>query len=177
MSSAKNDPVAAFRDPELAKGIERAVQIAVSKEWVGDRPSTYSVMSDLYLKMQRSQATEVVEQSQFFPWVCKSIRNLLIDRARKRHALIRGGGVSKVPLEEAQPAGKLPMIERVEFAEIMSKLDQEDPEAAEVIDMRFVCGMTETEVAQALDISRSTVTARFLRAKGKLLADLGGSVE
>lgn len=166
-----------FEDPEFLKRLEQIVRAMKAGERADRAPSTYSLINDVFLRCNAGAGQALRLTAEDLGLICRLVRNTLIDRARSEGRLKRGGGRHRDALEGLEVSGAASLIEQIEFKEAMEKLEQEDPDGAQVIDMRFVCGMTEDEIASALGVSRRTISARYARARGLLRTLLYGESE
>lgn len=94
--------------------------------------------------------------------VAKMIRATCVDLARERNAGKRQG--QKVSLSLAQLEEESP-LDLLDLDAAISQLAQRDPLAAEVTEMRFFSGLSESETSKALDVSRATVTRKWKFAR------------
>jgi RNA polymerase sigma factor (TIGR02999 family) len=100
------------------------------------------------------------------------MRRIIVDHARRRNGLKRGGGQAYVPLEEARDH-RIVLDGRIaEISDALTRLEQLDPRPASVVEMRFFGGLTEQEIAGVLEISVATVKRDWEFARSWLLAQL-----
>ena len=104
----------------------------------------------------------------FFAAAAEAMRRILIDRARAKAALKRGGDLQRVEFEEIQhPAAKRP--ERLlELDEALTKLEVQDPQKAQLVKLRFFAGLTNKQAAAALRISSATADRHWAFARAWL---------
>jgi len=104
----------------------------------------------------------------FFGAAAEAMRRILIDRARARTALKRGGDMRRVEFEELDhPAANKP--ERLlELDEALQKLEQEDAQKAELVKLRFFAGLTNKQAAKVLSISPATADRAWAYARAWL---------
>jgi RNA polymerase sigma factor (TIGR02999 family) len=96
-------------------------------------------------------------RAHFFAIASTVMRRIVIDRARKQNAEIRGGAYKKVPLDEAlvysdERSEALILLDRA-----LNKLTEFDPRQSQVVEMRFFGGLTTKEIAEVLGVSENTV--------------------
>ncbi|MBV8898220.1 MAG: RNA polymerase subunit sigma-70, partial [Acidobacteriaceae bacterium] len=103
------------------------------------------------------------------------IRRILVDHARTRDALKRGGGIAKLSLEEgiAAPVDKEPDVLAVDDA--LRDLSNIDPQQARIVELRFFAGLTIEETAEVLHVSPSTVKRDWILAKAWMYRALSAS--
>ncbi|WP_460759663.1 ECF-type sigma factor [Lysobacter fragariae] len=106
-------------------------------------------------------------RSHFFHVVAQATRQVLVDRARRRLSEKRGSGVQALPLSQAEGVGVVDRDEDlVRVDEALSDLREADPRQARIVEMTYFGGFSREDIAQALEISLSTVDRdlRFARA-------------
>lgn len=108
----------------------------------------------------------------FFGAAAEAMRRILIDRARAKAAQKRGGDHKRVEFEELEhPAAKRP--ERfLLLDEALTKLEQQDPQKAQLVKLRFFAGLTNKQAAAALDISSATADRQWAFARAWLKTEI-----
>jgi RNA polymerase sigma factor (TIGR02999 family) len=109
----------------------------------------------------------------FFGAAAEAMRRILIDSARRRQARKRGGDLVREDLEEAEIAAPVASIDVVALDDALRRLSEVDPEAAEVVKLRFFAGLTIKEAAATLDISPRKADSLWAYARAWLYAELG----
>ena len=101
----------------------------------------------------------------FFGAAAEAMRRILVEQARKRARLKRGGDVTVEPMDADQLAIEAPGVDVLSIDEALQKLEASDPRAREIVNLRCFVGLTIPETAAALGVSESTVERewRFLR--------------
>jgi RNA polymerase sigma-70 factor, ECF subfamily len=97
-----------------------------------------------------------------------AMRQVLIDHARSRNALKRGGGAIRQPLMDPESPNALDRLDWLALDEILSQLAALDERQAAIVEMRFFAGMTVDETALALGVSSRTVELDWKMAKAWL---------
>ena len=95
-------------------------------------------------------------RAHFFAAAGEAMRRILVEHARKKHSLKRGGGVVKEELLDSTLVLAAPPEELLAIHEALEKLSSEDPQAAELVKLRYFVGMTMEEAATAMDLSTRT---------------------
>jgi RNA polymerase sigma factor (TIGR02999 family) len=104
----------------------------------------------------------------FFAAAAEAMRRILVDNARRRARLKRGGGLRRTHLPELQLTLNAPAEELMALDEALSKLAQEHPEKADLVKLRYFAGLTNEEASQALGISTATAERRWAFARAWL---------
>src|SRR5207248_8429058 len=102
------------------------------------------------------------------------MRRIMVDHARQRHALKRGGAVQKVTLDEAALVTETRAAELLALDEALENLAVFDPRMSKIVEMRYFGGLTNEEIAQVLKIHPNTVMRDLSAAKAWLYAALSG---
>lgn len=130
-----------------------------------------ALLNDALLKLTLSaQAPAVADRSHFARIVARAMRQVLVDRARRRMSDKRGSGVVPLslsdsldaPLESASPE------ELVALDDALGTLARLDPRAASVVELRVFAGLTIDETAQALELHPSAVNREWAHASSWL---------
>lgn len=98
----------------------------------------------------------------------RTMRDVLVERARRKASLKRGGDWERVDWESAARVAVDHPDELIMLDEAMERLDEESPEAAEVVRLKFFAGLTSEEAASILEISRRSVERRWAFARAWL---------
>ena len=100
------------------------------------------------------------------------MRRILIDRARKRHNVKRGGDVRKVPLDEAAVVSREPAADFIALDEALTRLEAIDERKSRVVELRFFGGLNIEETAEVLSVSPATVQREWSMAKAWLYREI-----
>jgi RNA polymerase sigma factor (TIGR02999 family) len=84
------------------------------------------------------------------------MRRILVDHARKQRADKRGGGAAKVEFVESVIEANAPPEEILSLHEVLTELEHEDPQAAELVKLRYFIGLSMQEAADALGLKKRT---------------------
>ena len=135
----------------------------------GHTLSTTALVNEAYLRFIEQRQLRAEDRPQFFAVAATTMRRILVDYARTRKRLKRGGGQQPVPLEDVEPF--LTVEEADEVLALDAALDRLaalQPRAAQVIQCRFFSGMTLEETAQVLGISLKTAQRDWIAARAWL---------
>jgi RNA polymerase sigma factor (TIGR02999 family) len=111
-------------------------------------------------------------RAQFFTAAAEAMRWILIDHARRKLTRKRGGDRVRAPLDDVAFEIECPPDELIAIDEALKKLEMENPQAAEVVKLRYFAGMTVPEAATVLGISPRTVDRTWQGAKAWLFREL-----
>jgi len=125
-----------------------------------------ALVNEAYLRLLHGDDSSFENRAHFFSAAASAIRRVLVDHARKRACQKRGGGYRRVNLDPLPPRADIKDERLILLDEALKKLAIVDPTKARLVELRFLAGLTESEAAQTLGVSRSTVARdwRLLRA-------------
>jgi RNA polymerase sigma factor (TIGR02999 family) len=135
---------------------------------------TTALVHEAYLKLVGPTGTEVESRAHFLALAARAMRHILCNYARDRRALKRGGGLERLPLDEAvalpDPATPTDDLADtlVSLDEALKRLEQLDPRQGKVVECRFFGGLTVAETAIALGVSPRTVKRDWVVAQAWL---------
>ncbi len=109
----------------------------------------------------------------FFAAAAEAMRRILVEAARQKSRLKRGGHLRRVDLDKADPAADGSPHEVLAVDDALSKLTEEDPHAAELIKLRYFAGFSIEEAAEMIGMSRTTAYDQWEYAKAWLRCELG----
>ncbi|HYP12473.1 MAG TPA: sigma-70 family RNA polymerase sigma factor [Bryobacteraceae bacterium] len=133
---------------------------------------TTALVHEAYLRIVRSEPIDWQNRAHFYAVAAQQLRRVLLDHARRVLSKKRGGDVIKLSLWDSD-AGVLSLDERLlAVDEALVRLESLDARAAKVVELRFFGGLTESDAAEALQISRATLRRDWEFAKTWLAAQL-----
>ena len=138
------------------------------------RPPTALVHDAWFHLVGERGRTRFANRAHFFGAAAQAMRRILIDRARRRHAEKRGGGVEHLDLDAIDVAATAGDTTLLRIDEALEKLAREDPPSAEVVRLRFFVGLKLDEAAEALGISERTAKRYWQFARAWLYDELQG---
>jgi RNA polymerase sigma factor (TIGR02999 family) len=110
----------------------------------------------------------------FFAAAAEAMRHILVDSARRKRRAKHGGGRRRVPLDDAVPAAPASADDLLALDEALTRLAAEDPEAAQLVQMRYFAGLSVEEAAESLGMARATAYRHWTFARAWLLEELAG---
>ncbi len=127
-----------------------------------------ALVHEAYLKLIDQTRVEWQGRAHFFAVAAQAIRRILVDHARQKNSLKRGGGRTKLSLDERLIASFERSIDTLALDEALRKLADTHPRHARIIEARFFGGMTIQDTATVLDISTATVEREWRYARAVL---------
>jgi RNA polymerase sigma factor (TIGR02999 family) len=111
-------------------------------------------------------------RSHFLVAASEAMRRLLVESARRKQAIKRGGGACRVEFEPADSIVMDELIDLLALDEALVKFAQDEPLKAKLVQLRFFAGLTMREVAEVLGISLATAERHWTFARTWLFAEL-----
>jgi RNA polymerase sigma factor (TIGR02999 family) len=133
-----------------------------------------ALVHEVYLRLFGDTDIEWVDRVHFFRVAGRQMRHILADYGRAARAEKRGGHLAKLSFSEAQGFVWQRPEDLLALEEALSRLEQISQRAGEIVELRFLCGFTEKEAAEALGISVATLKRDWAFAKGFILRLLTG---
>ena len=131
-----------------------------------------ALVHEAYLKLVDEKRVEWRNRTHFYAIAANSMRRILVDDFRRRAADKRGGGTTKVSLDEGDGVSELRAMDLLSLDEALEKLATLDERQAKLIELRFFGGMTNDEIAAVLDIAVATVKREWRTARAWLHSQL-----
>ena len=160
--------------PMVHAELRRIARGFMRKERVGHSLQTSALVNEAYLRLIDARHIDWQNRAHFFAISASLMRRILVDLARERQARKRGGSAERVVLDEGLIAGPERNEDLVALDEALKALAAVDERKSLVVELRFFGGLTEVEIAEALQISPETVRRDWRLAKAWLLVFLGG---
>lgn len=111
-------------------------------------------------------------RSHFLGLAARAMRQVLVDRARRRQALKRGGAWERTTLGDVAGAAGVSPEELIALDDALTRLGAQDPRLRDVVQYRYFGGLTDQEIAAALGVTERTVQRDWQRARAWLHAEL-----
>ena len=133
-----------------------------------------ALIHDAYLRLVQQNQPEWQSRSHFFRFAAHLMRQVLVDHARSAKAAKRGGQLQFIPVEGMDVSSQEDLVELLSVDEALNKLASFDERKARILEFKFFGGMTDQEVADALDTSLRTVERELRLAKAWMSETLAG---
>ena len=127
---------------------------------------TTSLVHESYLRLFKAGSLEAADKGQFMAYAARVMRSVVVDFVRRRAAERRGGDAVRVELDADVAAPADPREREVmRIHEALEELSAIDQRLVQVVEMRYFAGMTEEQVAEALQLSRRSVARDWEKAR------------
>ena len=160
--------------PLVYDELRRLAASYLRRERPGQTLQATALVHDAYLRLLQDSQLSWQNRAHFFGIAARSMRQILIERARARHAAKRGGDRVRVTFDPDLIVGTREPIDFEALDDALTRLAALDPDLARVVEVRFFGGLSIEETAEAMAISPATVKRRWTLAKAWLARDLGG---
>jgi RNA polymerase sigma factor (TIGR02999 family) len=154
--------------PMVYEELHRLAHHQLAGERAGHTLQTTALVNEAYLKLVDQKHVKWQSRFHFFSIAAKLMRRILIDYARSRQFAKRGGGASKLPLDEAIVITPERALELIDLDEALTALAAYDERKARIVELRFFSGLSIEETAQLLEVSPATVMRDWTLAKAWL---------
>jgi len=160
--------------PLIQPELQRLAHRYMSRERPGHTLQTTALLDDAYLQLADETPPQWKNRAHFFAVAAQLMRRLMIDHARQRQALKRGGGTIRVALDESAAVTQTRADELLALDEALENLATFEARKARVVELRYFGGLTMEEIAEVLKIHVNTVTRDWTSARAWLRAALSG---
>jgi RNA polymerase sigma factor (TIGR02999 family) len=161
--------------PDAYRELRAVAARLLSQERPGHTLAATALVNEAYLRLNANgQPAPVVDRKHFFALAARVMRNVLVDHASARKADKRGAGATHVTLSgaEASAAQQADVVDVLSVHEALALLEQTDPRAAQVTELKVFGGLQIAEIAEALGVSEPTVKRDWIFAKAWLSRQL-----
>jgi RNA polymerase sigma factor (TIGR02999 family) len=163
---SRSEPLASEKLlPLVYDELRRLAAARMASEAAGHTLQPTALVHEAWLRLVSETDRNWENRAHFFRAAAQAMRRILIDRARQKASLKRGGGRERLDIEELDLAAASPDDRLLLIDEGLQQLEREDPESAQIILLKFFTGLTNKEAARTLGISESTVERRWAFAK------------
>ncbi len=166
------DPAVNALLPLVYDELRRLAAAYLRRERPGQTIQATALVHEAYLRLLKDKPDRWQNRAHFCAIAAHSMRQILIERARARGALKRGGVQARVTLDEGLLAADSPHIDLLALDEALQRLEAIDPEQARLVELRFFGGLTIEEAAEAMNISAATVKRHWTIARAWLAREL-----
>ncbi len=158
--------------PLVYEELRRLAAQKMANEKPGQTLQATALVHEAYIRLVGSESRSWNSRTHFFCAAAEAMRRILIENARRKRRLKRGGGQEKVSLDDVDIAVKEPAEDIVALDEALQKLALEDPTKANLVKLRYFAGLTTKQAAKMLDISQATAERYWSYARVWLFYEL-----
>jgi RNA polymerase sigma factor (TIGR02999 family) len=164
--------------PIVYEELRRLAAQKLAAEKPGQTLQATALVHEAYLRIVGSEQVQPWDSRRhFFAAAAEAMRRILIDQARRKLSVKRGGDRKRLPLDDLPPLAGLtgkPVEDLLALDEALKQLEAEDPIKAQLVKLRYFAGTSLEETAQLMDISPTTAKRYWIYARSWLYGKLHG---
>jgi RNA polymerase sigma factor (TIGR02999 family) len=162
--------------PLVYDDLRRLAAHRLAHEAPGQTFEPTALVHEAYLRLLGAEAGAPWDgRAHFFAAAAEAMRRILVENARRKRSLKRGGGVVRQPLEEAELLAPEPREDLLALDEALTELAATDRAAADLVQLRYFGGLSIPEAAQVLGISPRTANRLWTYARAWLHQQIKGA--
>jgi len=158
--------------PEVHKELHRIAERYMASERPGHDLQATALVNEAYLRLVDWKHIRWADRAHFFAMAANMMRRVLVDHARRRDRLKRGGEVIHVSLVDAARVAGPARADVLALNDALDRLERVDPRKSRIVEMRFFGGLSLEETAEALHVSVATVRRDWAFARAWLFREL-----
>jgi len=154
--------------PAVYQELRQLAAQKLSRERPGQTLQATALVHEAYLRLVGVENQMWKGRTHFFAAAAEAMRRILIENARRKHRLKRGGNEQRVDVDEAEIAIEGPSEDLLALDEALVRLEAADKTKAELVKLRYFAGLTLEQAAELLEISPSTAKRHWTYARAWL---------
>ena len=154
--------------PLVYEELRKLAVVRMANEKAGQTLQPTALVHEAWMKIAGDGGEHFANRRHFFKAAATAMQQILIDSARRKQRVKHGANQIGDELHESRIAVSAPSEELLAVNDALATLALEDPQAAEVVQMRYFVGMTVPEIADALDLAPRTVDRHWAFARAWL---------
>lgn len=158
--------------PLVERELHRIARHYMHRENPGHTLQTTALVNEAYIRLVNQREVRWQNRAHFFGIAAQIMRRILLNHARNRHRVKRGGGAMQVSLSEAAVVSEEKSAELVALDEALERLAEVDERKARVVELRYFGGLSVEESAEVLGVSQVTVMRDWNMAKAWLTREM-----
>ena len=159
--------------PLVYDELRKLAAVRLAQEKPGQTLQATALVHDAYIRLvDLEKAQHWDSRRHFFAAASEAMRRILVENARRKQSLKRGGELVREELDELVLVGPEPEDGICELDEALKELEEADPEAAELVSLRYFAGLTSKQAAEVLNVSPRTADRIWEYARAWLLKKL-----
>jgi RNA polymerase sigma factor (TIGR02999 family) len=172
----QGDPLAAEQLlPLVYDELRRLAAVKLRQERPGQTLQATALVHEAYLRLVNvEQAQDWDSRGHFFAAAAEAMRRIVVDKARRKASLKRGGDLKRIDIPEIAQWSEDRQIDLLALDEALSRLEAQHPDNAEIVKLRFFAGLSLEDTAQAMGISRATAQRKWAFARAWLFGQVDG---
>jgi RNA polymerase sigma factor (TIGR02999 family) len=160
--------------PLVYEELRRLAASKMARQPPGQTLQATALVHEAWLKLAGSNSADWRNRQHFFRTAAEAMRQILIDRARRRLRVRHGQNAERMDLDEIEIAAPVKEEILLQLDGALAELKAASPERAEIVTLRFFVGLSEAEIASILDLSERTVQRQWSYARAWLFTRIEG---
>ena len=157
--------------PAVYAQLRELARQKMAEERDGHTLQTTALVHEAYLRLFGTGQVRFESRQHFFRAAAEAMRRILVEHARSRGRVKRGGRKQRVPLDLADAAAEMDRDDLLALDELISKLAEKSPDAATVVRLRFYVGLSIDQTADALGVNPRSVDREWKYARAWLFRE------
>jgi len=158
--------------PAVYNDLRNLARARLKKAPPGQTLQATALVHEAYLRLIGEKDPGWDSRGHFFGAAAQAMRDILVEQARRKMAVKRGGNMRRVGEDQVDPVDESPSEEVLAVDEALRHLEQHDPRKAQIVNLRYFARMTTAETAAALDISIGAVRYEWRYARAWLASQM-----
>jgi RNA polymerase sigma factor (TIGR02999 family) len=158
--------------PLVYDELRRLAAARMAQEAAGQTLQPTALVHEAWLRMVKDGERNWQNRAHFFGAAAEAMRRILIENARRKSRLKRGGDQARIDIEQLELAATTPDDKVLLIDDALERLQTEDPEKARIVVLKFFGGLTNQEVAENLGVTERTVERQWAFAKAWLFRSI-----
>ncbi|MHC4326257.1 MAG: sigma-70 family RNA polymerase sigma factor [Planctomycetota bacterium] len=154
--------------PAVYQELRRLAAQKMSKEPPGQTLQATALVHEAYIRLFGAEAQNFSGRTHFFAAAAEAMRRILIDNARRKQRLKRGGDRQKIDFNDIEPAVEAPSDDLIALDEALVRLAKRDKVKADLVKLRFFAGLTLEQAAGLLNLPERTAKRYWAHARAWL---------
>lgn len=162
--------------PLVYDKLRAIAQVRMSEENPGHTLQATALVHEVFLKLIGNRELPWKNRSHFYSAAAQGMRRILLDHARAKGRQKRGGQIQRMPLNVADLAAQQNPEQILALDDALCRLEEQNPEAAQIVRLRFFAGLSIDQTAEAMEMAPRTVDRRWKFARAwlfKAIEDAG----
>ncbi|MGO9201036.1 MAG: ECF-type sigma factor [Limisphaerales bacterium] len=154
--------------------LRKLAALKIGREAPGQTLQATALVHEAWLRLGGDRQPAWRDRGHFFAAAAEAMRRILIDKARRRRALRRGGQVQRVEFDGLEVPVAMDDDQLLAMHEALDRLAEQDPPKAELVKLKFFVGLTLQEAADVLGLSAPTAKRHWAYARAWLYREITG---
>ena len=154
--------------PLVYDELRRLAAYRLAQEKPGQTLQATGLVHEAYLRLLQADGPRWKDHRHFFNAAAEAMRKILVDSARRKASQKRGGGAKPLDVDRIELPMPQPTDDLLALNEALSRLEEDDPEAAKLVKLRFFAGLTMAQAADAIGVSPRTADNMWSYARAWL---------